>query len=218
MVTATRTELQVSNPSDTSFEKLRRSKCSRCPTVDDDDDDDMDRREAVYAMLGSLLATFSAPAAASAARGQDAKIELPNPIESMSNRVTGQCLVETLGNRECLVYLDPANKLYQGADTSVLLLRIEKASEALASVPKLIESRKWSQITGILTGPMGTLVTTMNELVKLSENKSETAKLAKTTKEALIAIGQFADKKQGEKALEAHESATQNLVAFVKSL
>jgi hypothetical protein len=178
----------------------------------------MDRREAVYAMLGSLLAIFSVPAAASAARGQDAKIELPNPIESMSKRVTGQCLVETLGNRECLVYLDPANKLYQGADTSVLLLRIEKASEALASVPKLIESRKWSQITGILTGPMGTLVTTMNELVKLSENKSETAMLAKTTKEALIAIGQFADKKQCEKALEAHESATQNLVAFVKSL
>ena len=78
----------------------------------------LDRREAAFAMLGTIWATsttaFSFPEPASAAYGVDAKIELPNMVENMSNRASKQCLVESLGNRECLVWMDPENKLYQG--------------------------------------------------------------------------------------------------------
>ena len=178
----------------------------------------MDRREALFAMLGSLMASMSVPVAASAAYGADAKIELPNPIEAMANRQSGQCLVESLGNRECLVYLDPANKLYQGADNLVLLERVEKASQSLAMIPSLIELKKWSQVSGVLLGPLGTLVETMANLTKLSENGSKASELARKTKNDLNTLFQAVERKEGAKALAAHEQATQNLVSFVKTL
>ena len=200
-----------------SAETSSNRRCARCPE-DNDDDDDMDRREALFAMFGSLVASMSVPVAASATYGADAKIELPNPMEAMANRQSGQCLVESLGNRECLVYLDPANKLYQGADNRVLLERVEKASQSLAMIPSLIELKNWSQVCGILLGPLGTLVQTMALLTKLSENGSEAAEYARKTKIAMNNVFQAVERKEGAKAIAAHEEATQSLVAFVKAL
>jgi hypothetical protein len=180
----------------------------------------MDRRDAAFAMLGWATVALQTTAAepANAVYGADAKIELPNPIETMSQRATGQCLVETLGNRECLVYLDPANKLYQGADNQVLLSRIEQASVALATIPDLIAAKKWSQVNGVLTGPLGMLVVTMNQLGKSSGNEGRVAPLAKKVKDDIISIGAAASRKQGEAALRSHKDATDSLVAFVKAL
>lgn len=206
----------IASPSGSDFSKESRSRrCSRCP---EPETEDVDRREALYAMMGALVGVSSLPAAASATFGQDAKIELPNPVEKMADRVNGQCLVETLGNRECLVYLDPANKLYQGADTGVLLERVEKASEALATIPGLIEDKKWTQVSGVLLGPLGTLVGTMNQLTKLSENESKAADAAKKAKTSLYAISGSVDRKQVDQGLAAHAQATKDLVAFVQSL
>lgn len=199
-------------------ETSRRRRCARCPEDDDNDNDDMDRRETLFAMLGSLVATMSVPVAASAVYGADAKIELPNPIDALANRQNGQCLVESLGNRECLVYLDPANKLYQGAENLVLLERMEKASQSLSMIPSLIEMKKWSQVSGVLLGPLGTLVETMSLLTKQSENGSEAAEFARQTKIAMNNVFQAVERKEGAKAIAAHEQATQNLVAFVKTL
>ena len=179
---------------------------------------DMDRREAAFAMLGSLWAMSWSLPAAHAMYGEDAKMELPNIMDGMDKRINQQCLVETLGNRDCLVYLDPANKLYQQADNQVLLERIEKASEALATIPALIEQRKWSKVTGVLTGPLGTLVSTMGQLTKLSDNSAQAAELAKKVKGDIIEIGAAADKKQGDRAVQFHKKATDDLVAYVKSL
>jgi len=50
------------------------------------------------------------------------------------------------------VYADEANQLYKGADNTVLLARLEKASSALAEIPELVEDKKWSKVTGVLTG------------------------------------------------------------------
>eukprot|EP00957_Ditylum_brightwellii_P107468 8200110-Ditylum_brightwellii.AAC.1 len=136
---------------------------------------DEGRRRVAFAMIGSLWSVgsaFSSPEAANAVYGQDANIALPNVVEGMNNRVTQQCLVESLGNRECLVYLDPENKLYQGADTRILLERVEKSTEALATIPELIDAKKWLAIVGVLTGPMGTLVRSMDQLSKLSQDPS----------------------------------------------
>jgi hypothetical protein len=196
----------------------RRRPCKRCPEEVTEDDVDMDRREAFFAMVGGIVASLSMPSAVSAMYGEDAKIELPNPLDSIAKRANGQCLVETLGNRECLVYLDPANKLYQGADTAVLLTRITKDYEVLASIPSLVTEKKWTQVTGILLGPLGDLVETMNQLTKQSKDASKVLALAKKTKAALYDIFQAAERKQGERALAAHKEATTYLSDFLKAL
>lgn len=192
-----------------------RKNCNPCEDIESDE---VDRREAVFALVGAMIGTLAYRPSAADAYGQDAKMELPNVMEGITNRATKQCLVETLGNRECLVYLDPANKIYQGADVQVLLSRIETSTGALATIPDLIASKKWSSITGVLTGKMGTLMSTMNQLTKLTENEAKASDLLKSVKGDIIALSQFADRRQGDKALAAHKKATDDLVAFVESL
>ena len=178
-----------------------------------------DRREVLFSTLGAVFASLAVrPSAADAAYGADANMEMPNVLEGITNRATKQCLVESLGNRECLLYMDPDNKLFEGFDNEVLLERLEKSSAALATIPGLIASKKWSAVNGVLTGPMGTLVSTMNELTKISKNGEKAAVLAKATKADIIAISQAAGRKQGDQALASHQKATEHLVAFVQSL
>jgi len=211
-------------------------KCDPCQRIlkDSDEakeDDDIameDRREAAFAMLGSLWAVTSFlptfllfPEAAQAAYGQDAKIVLPNPIDTMIERASKQCLVETLGNRECLVWEGDENKLYQGADGRLLLERVEKALSSLANIPALIEQKKWSQVNGILTGPLGDLVRTMNQLAALSATEDGAAaakQKVNTVKNDLYGVAASIEKKLGDKALQYHQAATNDLVAFIKSL
>mmetsp|Transcript_4165 Transcript_4165/g.7172 ORF Transcript_4165/g.7172 Transcript_4165/m.7172 type:complete len:237 (-) Transcript_4165:1477-2187(-) len=183
------------------------------------DDVEYDRREVVFSTLGTVLASMiGRPAASDAVYGTDANIELPNVLEGITKRATEECLVESLGNRECLLYMDPANKLFQGFDSKVLLERLESSSQALATIPNLIVAKKWSAVNGVLTGPMGTLVSTMNELTKLSGNPDHAGELAKATKLDIIAISQAADRKQADKALAFHRKATDHLAEFVKGL
>jgi hypothetical protein len=197
-----------------SSESKDKKKCRICP--EPEENVDMDRREAAFAMLGSLWALSPLPS--HAVYGQDAKIEIPNVVESMTKRATQQCLVETLGNRECLVYLDPANKLYQNPEEAVLLERIEKASVALATIPELVGNKKWSKINGVLIGPLGELILTMNQLVKLSENSEQASNFTKKVKLDIIEIGASAERKQGERVVEYHKKAITDLVSFVKML
>ena len=201
--------------------------CDPCQQEDEDEDDLLlDRREAAFAMLGTLWATtgvalplFFPQDYAHATYGEDAKIALPNPIEAMSDRATKQCLVESLGNRECLVYAGDEEKLlYKGADTRALLERIDKASAALATIPQLAGDKKWSQVTGILTGPMGELIRNMGQLADLSENAAAAKAHIKQVKLDLYAISAAVDQKNQAKVIQAHEAATNSLVAFVKSL
>lgn len=197
----------------------KKRKCLRCPETTREDTD-LDRREALFAMVGTLWASTSTfpPGPANALYGADAKIELPNIVDGMTQRVNQQCLVESLGNRECLVYMDPANKLYQGADSRIMLQRIETASEALATIPSLVESKKWSQINGVLTGPLGTLLSTMSQLAAMSENGASASEIAKKTKIDIFAIDAATGRKQGDATLKAHKDATESLVSFIKML
>ena len=211
------------------------TRCGPCPDDDVDDDDDtgsllsraekdMDRREAAFALLGSLWATTAAaatlmPSPANAVYGAEPKIELPNMMENMANRASNQCLVESLGNRECLVWMDPDNKLYQGVDTQKLLQKIDTSSIALTKIPELVEAKKWMGVKGIIAGPMGELLTTMNLLAPKSTQLPErSSSLAKQVKVQIFAIDAAADKKDGKGVLKASQAATEALVAFVKSL
>ena len=58
----------------------------------------------------------------------------------------------------------------------------------------------------------------MDQLCKLDETSTNSAALAKKVKTDLYAIGANAERKDVAKALENHQKATQDLVAFVKSL
>lgn len=205
-----------------------KERCFR-PCPEPEDDVFQDRREALFAGLGALwavttsgtglsaaAAVFLSPELAAAEYGADAKIELPNPVQQAEDRANKQCLVESLGNRECLVYeQDAANKLYQGVDSNVLLGRMEPAIAALASIPVLVESKQWSKVTGVLTGPIGELVRTM---VQLSLDNATAQSAVKAVKKDLYALQDCVSRKDGAQVLKYHAAATNDLAAFVKSL
>ena len=54
--------------------------------------------------FGGTVALTMLPCVTNAVYGSDAKMTFPDPIQSMSDRAGKQCLVESLGTRECLVY------------------------------------------------------------------------------------------------------------------
>jgi hypothetical protein len=226
IVTSKQGVLVRSVPSELFYEKGKKKECRPCeePLDDNDDDIDLSKREAAFAMLGSIWAVGMLPTvlvfpnAANAAYGADAKILLPNPVEGLIDRQEKRCLVESLGNRECLVYEDPTGKLYQGLDNQVLLERIQKISVFMATIPGLIESKKWSQVTGVLTGPMGELIRTMGQLADLSENAGAAKDSIKQIKLDLYGISAAVAKKDVDKAKQYHTASTCDLVAFIKLL
>lgn len=182
----------------------------------------LDRRNVIsmFAMFSTATAStiLNHPKKANAIYGEDAKIALPNVMESMDNRINKQCLVESLGNRECLVYLDPDKQLYKSADVDVLVERLEKSTEALAQIPTLVSEKKWSKVNGVITGPMGGLGVTMDKLSKLSENEEKACSLEKIVKKDLYAIAAAIERKNSAETLKLHEKATKDLVDYAKAL
>mmetsp|Transcript_10053 Transcript_10053/g.29652 ORF Transcript_10053/g.29652 Transcript_10053/m.29652 type:complete len:288 (+) Transcript_10053:164-1027(+) len=209
----------------------KKRKC-RCPDDADDSIDSIDnqdplssledRREAIFAMMGSLWATSSAvsmtafPEPARATAGVDANMAFPDVMAGLNDRNTKQCLVESLGNRECLVYkeTDPDKLLYKGVDTGKLVERIRLATSALAEIPPLVERKKWNEITGILTGPMGELSSTLNLLAGTDARKT---KLARKVKEDLFGMGTATTQRQTDVILKYHALAIKDLAVFLEA-
>jgi hypothetical protein len=158
--------------------------------------------------------------AANAVYGADAKIELPNIAQGMADRANKQCLVESLGNRECLVYEDPDNKLYKSADSKILFDRLGSSIESLKRLPNYITNKQWSNVRSVLTGPMGSLSSTMNELVKLIDEESpvriQCKNLSRDIRTDLYAINTMVDRKDGKQALVYFDKATEKLETFVQ--
>jgi hypothetical protein len=186
------------------------------------------RREAMFAMMGSLWAmtattttAFTNPSPANAVAGTDAKMAFPDVLQGMADRNTKQCLVESLGNRECLVYQEDEEKLlYKGADAKVLLQRVQTASTALQTIPPLVETKQWSKITGVLTGPMGQLSATLGLLVGLAEEgaRDKAKQKAQKVKQDLFSMGTATTNRQTAEILKYQKLATEDLAVFLKSL
>jgi hypothetical protein len=191
-------QLQQSTRSPTFRQAFPKNDSSYCLCPDDDDaieGDDLlleDRREALFAMMGSLWAagalptTFLFPAeAANTAFGDDAKILLPDVVQGLLDRYNKPCLIESLGNCECLVYQGDKDKLlYKGADASILLGRTQTASQAMEmEVPPLVETKQSNQITGVLSGPMGQLSSTLTMLCGLAEKPGDAKQKAQIVKQ-----------------------------------
>lgn len=109
---------------------------------------------------------------------------------------------------------DPSQRLYQGADSKVLLERLLDANQRLNEVSALAEARKWSQIQGLVTGPLGTLSQTLNTMVK--EKPKVLTGPAKQVKTSVIGIGQAASTKNAEQCVQLAKQAQTELQMFVE--
>ena len=100
-----------------------------------------------------------------------------------------------------------------------LLVRIQDAIRALdGDIPPLVESKKWTQLTGVLTGPMGQLSSTMALLEKLAENPGLAKQNAQRVKQDVFAIGTAVTNKQAEAVLKYRTLALKDLATFLKEL
>jgi hypothetical protein len=105
--------------------------------------------------------------------------------------------------------------LYKGADPGVLLLRLKDAGIRLQEVPTLSEQKKWSQIQGILSGPLGQLSQTLN-FIATPDSPVAVRDSAKKLKTEIFAIGSAASKKNGPTCTAKAQQASQYLEDFVR--
>lgn len=160
------------------------------------------RREFVMSFMTSLGVSGSIMGAqpASAAYGEMAKQELPNYIEFLiqKNKV-----------------VDPDSFLYKGPDPNIQLERLLDASKRLKDIPPLAEAKKWSQVQGILTGPLGTLTETLNRISK--DGTADVQAKGKKVKEDIFAINAAASQKSTDGVISKTSAASGDLEAFVKA-
>lgn len=177
------------------------------------------RRKAIQQLLLVGGSSLTAPFIANAEYGSDAKMTFPDVMQGMSDRATKQCLVESLGTRECLVYQEDADKfLYKGADVNSLIQRIETSTTALDKIPSLVESKQWNAVTGILTGPLGQLSTSLTMLSNIASDSKEAKNKAQIVKQDLFSMGTATTNKQADAVLKYQKKATYDLANFLQSL
>lgn len=198
-----------------------------CQEEEEEDEDGLlDRREAAFALLGSLWAAtttqFGAPAPAAATVGAEARLAFPDPLQGLADRAGRKCLAESLGNRECLVYAGDGAALYGGADAARLRDRLAAARTALAEqLPKLLAARQWSQVAGLLTGPLGELGRTMGQVAGLlaePDRRAAAERQGQVVKRDLYAVSAAVDRKDAAAAQAAYEAALRDLDAFIQSV
>lgn len=150
-----------------------------------------------------LVVTQSAPLPAHAAYGSSSNMELPSYIEFLIEKNAGPA--------------DPSTFLYQGADPQIQLKRLLEASKRFGEIPGFAEDKKWSQIQGLLTGPLGTLGQSLNAIAKDSTNSKEVLAKAKKVKEDVFNISLAASKKNQADAVTYAKAAEASLDAFVRA-
>jgi hypothetical protein len=112
--------------------------------------------------------------------------------------------------------------LYQGADPVVLLRRLQEANRRLQEIPTMASDKKWSQILGLLTGPLGTLSQTLNQIASSTANPSDSKKqqllqdASKRLKVDLIEIGQASAKKNADACITKAADASNDLARFLE--
>lgn len=147
-------------------------------------------------------AVLTLPNIARAKSGDSSNIIMPNYVEYLIEK-----------NKQ----VDPSDLLYKGPDLELQLRRIGEAANRLPEIVSLAEDKKWSQVQGIITGPLGTLLQTLNSLAS-SANSKEVTKAAQQVKKDLLEIGVAAGRKESVPCVKAAENATKDLQKFVMLL
>jgi len=182
------------------FSILKRNFVS-CPSALHVTKNNTDRRGFVgqTAAVAAASVGFFRPSIANAGYGDSSNIILPNYIEYLIEK-----------NKQ----VDPGSILYKGPDIETQLRRIGDAGSRLPEIATLAEEKKWSQVQGIITGPLGTLLQTMNSVAGVSGTK-EAKDLAKLVKNDLIEIGVAAGQKKSDACVKAADKAAKYLEKFV---
>jgi hypothetical protein len=160
------------------------------------------RRAFVAGLVGTASAinilSTSRIEPANAAYGSSASLELPSYIDFLIEKSKT---------------IDNDSFVYQGADRETQLARLAKAAKRLKEIPAIAAEKKWSAITGILTGPLGELIAQMTQI---SGDSTEAKAAAKKVKADLYAIGAAASKKREAGCIEGTSAASIDLEVFVK--
>jgi hypothetical protein len=167
------------------------------------DTSDHTRRSFLIAST-AFVASLSTSNPALAKYGEGSNLELPSYIDY---------LIEKNSANEAKV---EAKVLYKGTDPSVLLRRLKEAEKRLGDIPALAEQKKWSQIQGVLTGPLGTFSQTLNQIAT-RDSSPKVQDASKKLKSAIIEIGQAASRKNGDACTAKVQQASQDLEVFVKA-
>jgi len=152
----------------------------------------------------AIVVPFILPSIANARSGDSSNMKLPSYIDFLIEK-----------NAQGLP-IDPSTLVYQGPDIEIQLRRIGEAGNRLPEIVTLAEDKKWSQVQGIISGPLGTLLQTMNTVASIAGTK-EATNAAKLVKADIFAIGAAATKKDGVACIKAANKAEEDLEKFVKS-
>jgi hypothetical protein len=187
------------------FSEKGKKECGPCEEPVDDDID-LSKREAAFAMLGGIWAVGMLPTA----------LLFPteaNAAYGASSNMPAQGLIQDRPKEGA-----KATVQYLGQDNQRVLERLDKQSDALATIPDLIEDKKWSKVTGVLLGPCGELLQTMGKLADTSENTQAARDIMKQTKLDLYAITAAVGKKNVDKATQLTLAVQKDIASFVKVL
>jgi len=179
----------------------------------DEDEDEQDhlsnsssRRSFILQRILVPAATLTVSLPAYAKYGSGTSMELPSYIDYLIEKNTGT---------------DNSKALYTGADPATVLRRLAESESRLGEIEELAEQKKWSQINGIITGPLGTLFSTMNQIVSIVSSSSpkrtkQVQDAVKKVKTDIFAIGQAADRKNADGCKKQAEMASSDLKALLE--
>lgn len=111
---------------------------------------------------------------------------------------------------------DKTGALYQGVDSTTLLKRLSEAQKRLQEVPALASQQKWTQINGLVTGPLGTLSVTLNQIATAPKASSKSKDFVKQVKADVLAIGQGAARKNADACTKQAALAEKDLKSLLQ--
>lgn len=164
--------------------------------------------ESRHAMLVTA-AVVIAPKSAHADYGKGTSMNFPSYIDYLIEKNTGT---------------DNSKALYTGADPATVLRRLAESEARLGEIRGLAEQKKWSQINGILTGPLGTLSSSMSQIVSIvssspTSSQKKTKQVQDTVKKVkadVFAIGQGASRKDPDECTKQAVMASTDLKALLE--
>lgn len=151
-------------------------------------------------LLTAASGAVSLPA--SAKYGEGTSMELPSYIDYLIEKNTAA---------------DNSMALYKGADPATVLRRLAESERRLGEIAELAEKKKWTQINGLITGPLGTLSSTMSQIVAIASSSATPKKVkqveqaVKKVKADVFAIGQAANQKNAEGCTQKAQMASSDL-------
>ena len=138
---------------------------------------------------------------ANAKYGEGTTMELPSYIDYLIEKNTVR---------------DDSTALYKGADPATILRRLQESEKRLQEIPALAEQKKWTQITGLVSGPLGTLSQTLSQIAT-PDSKPKVKDMAKKVKADVLGIGQAAAKKNGDGCVAQAAAASKDLKSLLEA-